>query len=399
MFVAAKRLANVPVSASAVLTAMARDIARAGKNVVPLSMGEPDFDTPFEATRAAYDAALRGETKYPPQSGTLALKEAVQRKFRRENQLSYSLEEIMVANGGTQVIFNAFMASLDPGDEVLIPEPYWISYQNIVKFAQGTPIPVRCRADSGFRLKVEDIEAAITTRTKWLVLNFPNNPTGVACGAEELKAIGALLLRYPSIFVLTDDMYEHMLYDGSFYTIAQIEPALRDRVLTVNGVSKSHAMTGWRVGFCGGPKPMIDAMLNVQGQTTSGICSVAQAAAAAALDGPHTLLAYRRDKYRERRDLVMSMIGQAPGLRCHRPEGAFYIFPNMKRHIGKVTERGTRIENDKDFVMALLNEKQVAAVYGAAYGVDSHFRISYAADIEVLSEGCRRIVEFCNELR
>jgi aspartate aminotransferase len=399
-FVAASRLRDVPVSASAAITALAREIGRKGGQVITLSMGEPDFDTPTRSVEAAHEAALRGETKYPPQSGTAALKDAVQRKFKRDNQLDYALDEIMVANGGTQIIFNACMASLDPGDEVVIPSPYWISYANIVKFASGVPVPVPCRPENRFKPAVEDLDAAITSRTRWLVLNFPNNPSGAALSRADLRAIADLLLRHPKVLVLSDDMYEQILYDGAeFFTIAQVEPALRERVVTVNGLSKSHAMTGWRVGFCGGPKPVIDAMLNVQGQTSSGICSIAQAAAAAALDGPQEHVAERRARFEERRDFLLDMLKDAPALSCHRPEGAFYLFPSMTSHIGKRTRHGSVIRNDRDFAMALLEEKHVATVYGAAYGMEGHFRISYAASKDTLRAGCRRIVEFCDELR
>jgi aspartate aminotransferase len=400
MFNPAARLANVPVSASAALTAMARDIGRQGGRVIPLSLGEPSFDTPAHVVEAAHAAALRGETRYPPQPGTPALKDAIRRKFKRDNRLDYAPDDIMVANGGTQIIFDAFMASLDPGDEVVIPAPYWISYANIVRFAAGTPVAVACREESRFKLNVADLEAAITARTRWLVLNFPNNPTGAACTHDEMREIAALLLRHPRILVLTDDMYEHTLHDGArFCTMAEVEPRLRERVLTVNGVSKAYAMTGWRVGFCGGPAPLIKAMLNVQGQSTGGTCSVAQAAATAALDGPQHVLHEHRETYTRRRDLVMALLADAPGLRFHRPEGAFYLFPSLAEHIGKTTRRGARISDDRDFVLALLEEKHVATVYGAAYGMSPYFRISYAADEAVLREGCRRIAEFCDELR
>jgi aspartate aminotransferase len=399
MFTTATRLDNVPVSASAALTAMAREIRHNGGDVISLSLGEPDFDTPIHAIEAAHAAALRGETRYPPQPGTPELKAAIRRKFQRDNRLDYALDEILVANGGTQIVFDAFMASINPGDEVIVPAPHWISYTNMVRFAGGTPVAVRCPESNRFKVRLEDLEAAITPRTKWLVLNFPNNPTGAACTWDEMRAIADLLLRHPHVYTLTDDMYEHILYDGAkFCTLAEVEPALRDRVLTVNGVSKSYAMTGWRVGFCGGPKPLISAMLNVQGQTTSGICSIAQAAAAAVLDGPQDLLQERCDSYRARRDLVMNLLAEAPGLRCQKPEGAFYAFPSMIAHIGKRTRAGTLIEGDEDFVLALLREKHVATVYGAAYGMNSYFRISYAADVALLKEACQRIVDFCGEM-
>ncbi|MGE0714154.1 MAG: pyridoxal phosphate-dependent aminotransferase [Alphaproteobacteria bacterium] len=382
------------------MTAAAREIARTGADVIPLSMGEPGFATPAHAIQAAHEAALRGETKYPPQPGAPALKDAIARKFRRDNGLDYAADEIMVANGGTQIVFDAFMATLDPGDEVIVPAPYWISYANMVRFAGGVPVSVECRAADRFKPDAEAIAAAIGPRTRWLVLNFPNNPTGAACTRAELEAIAEVLRRHLHVLVLTDDMYEHLLYDDvPFSTLAQVAPDLRERVLTVNGVSKTYAMTGWRVGFCGGPRPLVAAMLNVQGQTTSGICTVAQAAAAAALDGPQDLVAEHRRQYQERRDLVLSMLGQAKGLACHRPEGAFYVFPAMAGHVGRTTPAGTRIGDDRDFVMALLQEKHVATVHGGAYGMPGYFRLSYAADTAAVAEGCARIVEFCNALR
>lgn len=399
VFTASSRVRNTPVSASAALTAQARDIIRRGGDVLMLSMGEPDFDTPSVAIEAAYAAALGGQTKYPPQSGTNELKNEIRAKFARENGLDYDLSEIMVANGATQIVCNAFMATLDPGDEVIVPAPYWISYSNIVRYASGTPVFVKCDMANGFKLDIAALEAAITDRTRWLVLNYPNNPTGALCSKEELAELSALLLRYPYILVLSDDIYEHIIYDDAeFQTIAGVEPRLKNRVLTVNGLSKSHAMTGWRVGYCGGPKPLVDAMLNVQGQTSSGICTIAQAAAAASLNNCGELLEDRRLQYQRRRDLVMTALSGVPGLDFIKPRGAFYLFPNMRQHYGKVTRHGASIESDVEFVMALLNEKRVAAVYGAAYGIDGHFRISFAASEKTLLEGCSRIAEFCHEL-
>jgi len=395
----AARLKDVSISASVVMTMKGRELAAKGIKVISLASGEPDFPTPAHAIEAAHKAALAGDTKYPPQDGTRALKEAVQRKFRRDNNLDYALDEIMVANGGKQCIFNAFMATIDPGDEVVIPSPYWISYADMAKVAGGRPVPVTCPQNNGFKLRPEDLEAAITPRTKWVLLNFPNNPTGAACSRAEMAAIAEVLKKHPHLWVMTDDMYEHLVYDGfEFCTIAEVEPALKERTLTVNGASKTYAMTGWRVGFCGGPKDLIKAMVNMQGQATSGISTISQAAAAAALDGPQDLVAERAAIYKQRRDLVVAMLNEAPGLSCHKPEGAFYVFPNIAGCLGKTSRGGRRIESDTDFALSLLEEKHVAAVQGAAYGMSPYLRISYATDTESLREACARIQEFCREL-
>ncbi|HZF77212.1 MAG TPA: pyridoxal phosphate-dependent aminotransferase [Acetobacteraceae bacterium] len=395
----AARLKDVELAASAVMTGKARELAAKGIKVISLAIGEPDFETPRHAIEAGYKAALAGDTKYPPQEGTKALKEAVARKFRRDNGLDYALDEIMVANGGKQVIMNSLLATLDPGDEVIIPAPYWISYADMSKLATGKPVFVSCPQNNGFKLRPEDLEAAITPKTKWLILNFPNNPTGAACSRAEMQAIAEVLLRHPHVWVMTDDMYEHLTYDGfEFCTIAAVEPRLKDRVLTVNGVSKTYAMTGWRVGFCGGPRELIKAMVNMQSQLTSGISTVSQAAAAAALDGPQDLVAERAAIYRERRDLVVSMLNDAPGIVCHKPEGAFYVFPNIAGVLGRTTKGGRRIATDTDFALALLEEKHVAVVQGSAYGMSPYFRVSYATDTESLREACARIQEFCREL-
>jgi len=392
-------MSEVSVSASVVMTMKARELAAKGIKVISLGTGEPDFPTPPHAIEAAHKAALAGDTKYPPQDGTKELKEAVQRKFKRDNKLDYALDEIMVANGGKQCIYNAFMATVDPGDEVVIPAPYWISYADMAKVAGGKPVLVSCPQNNGFKLRPEDLEAAITPKTKWVMLNFPNNPTGAACSREEMKAIAQVLKKHPHVWVMTDDMYEHLVYDGfEFCTIAEVEPALKERTLTVNGASKTYAMTGWRVGFCGGPKALIKAMVNMQGQATSGISTVSQAAAAAALDGPQDLVRERAEEYRRRRDLVVEMLNQAPGIACHKPEGAFYVFPNIAGCLGKTTKAGKKIATDTDFCMALLEEKYVAAVQGAAYGMSPYMRISYATDMESLREACGRIQEFCREL-
>jgi len=396
----ADRLSDVKVSASAAMTDRARELRAAGVRIISLSSGEPDFPTPPHVVEAAHRAALAGDTKYPPQAGAPALKAAIQRKFRRENGLDYALDEILVCNGGKQVIFNAMMATCNPGDEVVILTPAWISYADLAKVAGAAPVPVACPQNNGFRLRAEDLDAAITARTKWVILNFPNNPTGAACSPAEMAAIAQVLLRHPQVWVLTDDIYEHLLYDDfGFCTIAQVEPRLRDRVLTVNGVSKAYAMTGWRIGYCGGPKPLIEMMNNMQGQGTSGVSTIGQAAAVAALDGPQDLLRERAAIYRARRDLVVDLLNQAPGLACRKPEGAFYVFPNIAGCLGKMTRGGTRIVTDTDFVAALLAEQHVATVQGAAYGLSPYVRVSYATDTETLREGCARIQEFCTALR
>ena len=395
----ASRLANVKVSASVAMTIKARELAAQGVKVVSLTTGEPDFATPRHAIEAAYKAALDGQTKYPPQGGTPALKAAVQRKFKRDNNLDFGMDEILVTNGGKQAIFNAFMATLDPGDEVVIPAPFWVSYADIAKVAGGVPVTVNCPQNNGFKIRPEDLDAAITPRTKWVMLNFPNNPTGAACSREEMKAIAEVLLKHPDVWIMTDDMYEHLVYDGfEFCTIAEVEPRLKDRTLIVNGASKTYAMTGWRVGFCAGPAALIKGMFNMQGQATAGVSTVGQAAAAAALDGPQDLVKERAEEYRRRRDFVVDALNQAPGISCHKPEGAFYVFPNVAGCIGKTTPAGRKIENDTDFAFALLEEGHVAVVQGAAYGMSPYVRISYATDMESLRIACARIQEFCKGL-
>ena len=396
----AKRLSNVSVSASLAMTQKARDLKAQGVKVISLSSGEPDFPTPAHAIEAAHAAALAGDTKYPTVDGTAALRAAIQHKFKRDNNLDYDQSQIIVSGGGKQIIFNAMMATCDPGDEVVIPSPSWISYADIVKFAGGVPVPVSCPQNNGFKLRAEDLEAAITPKTKWLLLNFPNNPTGAACSRAEMKAIAEVLLRHPHVWIMTDDMYEHLIYDGfEFCTIAEVEPRLYERVLTVNGVSKAYAMTGWRLGFCGGPKDLIKAISNVNGQNGGGVTTVAQAAAVAALEGPQDLLAERAAIYKTRRDFVLDRLAEIDGIRCHKPEGAFYIFPNIADLIGKTTKGGKKIESDTDFVLALVAEHHVATVQGAAYGMSPFFRLSYATSMEELAEGCERIATFCNGMK
>jgi aspartate aminotransferase len=399
MIALARRLADVKFSASAAMTAKARDIAATGARVISLAQGEPDFPTPPHAIAAAHQAALDGDTKYPSAAGSLALRQAVQRKFARENHLDYALDEIIVANGGKQIIHSALMATVDPGDEVIILAPYWVSYTDMAKIAGGLPVLIDCPQANAFKLRAAQLDAAITPRTKWLLLNSPNNPTGAAYDRTEMQAIADVLLRHPGVMVLSDDMYEHLIYDGfAFCTIAEVQPRLKDRVLTVNGVSKTYAMTGWRVGYAGGPRALIDGMVNVQSQATIGVSTISQAAAVAALNGPQDMLAERAAIYRERRDLMYALLAEAPGLVCHKPEGAFYLYPNIAACLGKTTEGGRTIENDTDFALALLEEKYVAVVQGAAYGMSPYIRISYATDTDSLREAGARLIAFCQGL-
>jgi len=400
MFEPAERLKSVKVSASAAMTRKVRELRAQGVKIVGLSSGEPDFMSPKHAIEAAYKAALAGDTKYPPQDGTLALKKAVQKKFKRDNNLEYALDEIMVSNGSKQIMYNATMASVNPGDEVIIPSPGWISYADQVKLAGGVPVAVSCPENNHFHLRAPDLEAAITPSTKWVVLNFPNNPTGAVCTRAEMRDIADVLLKHPQVLIMSDEIYEHLRYDGvEFCSIAEVEPKLKERTLTVNGASKAYAMTGWRVGYAGGPKTMITAMMNMQGQGTAGVSTIGQAAVLAALEGPQDLIQSHRDDYQNRRNLVVGWLNEAKGITCHKPEGAFYVFPNIAGCIGKTTPQGKKLATDTDFVTALLEERHVATVQGTAYGMSPYFRISYATDLESLREGCKRIQEFCADLR
>jgi len=400
MFEPAERLKNVKVSASAAMTRKVRELRAQGVKIVGLSSGEPDFKSPPNAIEAAHQAALAGDTKYPPQDGQLALKQAVQKKFKRDNGLDYALDEIMVSNGSKQIMFGATMASVNPGDEVIVPSPGWISYADQIKLCGGVPVHVSCPENNHFKLRAEDLEAAITPRTKWVVLNFPNNPTGAVCTREELRQLTEVLLKHPKVLIMSDEIYEHLVYDGvKAHSIAEVEPKLKERTLTVNGASKAYAMTGWRVGYAGGPKAMIQAMMNMQGQATAGVSTIGQAAVTAALEGPQDLIQSHRDDYQNRRNLVVGWLREAKGITCHKPEGAFYVFPNIAGCIGKTTPAGRRLETDTDFVTALLEERHVATVQGTAYGMSPYFRISYATDLESLREGCKRIQEFCADLR
>jgi aspartate aminotransferase len=396
---AAKRVGRVSTSPSAMASQRARELRAAGQDVIALSSGEPDFPSPPHVVEAA-DAAMRaGQTKYTTMSGTAELKAAIVEKFRRENGLACAIDEIMVSAGAKQVIFNAIMATVDAGDEVIIPAPFWIAYEQIVEFAGGTPRVVRCGEESGFRIDAATLERHITPATKWLVLNSPSNPSGAVYSSQDLAALAEVLLRHPHVWVLTDDIYEHIVFDGRrAATIAAVEPGLKDRVLTVNGVSKTYAMTGFRIGYGAGPKALLQEMLKVQSQSTSGPSSVGQAAAVAALTGPQHFVAERAAAFQERRDLVVSMLNQTRGITCRSPEGAFYVYPSCAGLIGKRTPDGKVIETDRDFVMHLMDAHGVATVHGEAYGLSPHFRISIAASLEDIRRGCERIQRAANDL-
>lgn len=393
-------LSRVKPSATIVMTQKARDLKASGVDVISLSVGEPDFDTPEHIKQAAIDAIHRNETRYPPVSGIVPLREAIVRKFKRENGLDYKVSQTIVGTGGKQVLYNAFLATLNPGDEVVIPRPYWVSYPEMVGLCGGTPVFADADMANGFKLQPEELDRVLTPKTKWIVLNSPSNPSGAAYSRAEMKALTDVLLRYPDVHILTDDIYEHLTYgDFQFVTPAQVEPQLVERTLTMNGVSKGYAMTGWRIGYAAGPEKLIKAMDFVQGQQTSGASTIAQWAAVAALDGPQDHLAKFRAAFQGRRDLVVSMLNQTNGLTCPTPEGAFYVYPSCAALIGKKTEGGKTIETDEDFVMELLQAEGVAAVHGSAFGLGPNLRISYATSNAVLEEACRRIQRFCGSLR
>jgi aspartate aminotransferase len=388
----AQRLGRIKPSATLAVSTMARELKAQGHDVIGLGAGEPDFETPDHIKEAAKAAMDRGETRYTAVAGTPKLRQAICGKFKRDNGLDYTPEQVTVGCGGKQTIYNALMATLDPGDEVIIPAPYWVSYPDIALLAESTPVIVDCPAEADFKLKPEDLERAITAKSKWLILNSPSNPTGAAYTGAEMKAITDVLLRHPQVWVLTDDIYEHIVYDGfEFVTPAQVEPALIGRTLTINGVSKAYCMTGWRVGYAAGPAELIKAMNKVQSQSTTHTSSISQAAAAAALTGPQGFIAANNAVFKERRDLVVALLNQASGLVCPTPEGAFYVYPSCRELIGKSTPGGKRIATDEDIVAYFLEEQGVAAVPGTAFGFSPHFRVSYATSTELLEEACHRI--------
>ncbi|MCC7319421.1 MAG: pyridoxal phosphate-dependent aminotransferase [Rubellimicrobium sp.] len=393
-------LARIRPSPTVAITGRALDLRAEGRDIIALSAGEPDFDTPAHIRAAAVAAIEAGRTRYTPVDGIPELKRAVAAKFARENALAYDPAEISIGSGGKQVIFNALLATLDPGDEVLIPAPYWVSYPDIVRLAGATPVILPSSAGTGFRITPEALEAAITPRTKWLILNSPSNPSGAAYDHDRIAALAQVLLRHPQVWVMADDIYEHLIFDGlAFATPAAVEPRLKERTLIVNGVSKAYAMTGWRLGYGAGPAHLIRAMAVIQSQSTSNPSSISQWAALAALEGPQDFLPGFRAAFQRRRDLVVAMLNAAPGITCPVPQGAFYVYPDISALIGRTSPAGRRIATDEDFAAALLDETGVAVVFGAAFGLSPNFRISYAAADATLIDACTRIAEFCAALR
>lgn len=390
----AARLQRIKPSPSSMAGQHARMLRAQGRDIVGLTSGEPDFDTPAHIREAAYRAMNDGQTRYTDVGGTAALREAIRAKFARENGLDYGQDEIIVSTGAKQIIFNAIMATVDTGDEVIVPAPYWVSYPDITLLANGTPVIVDTRAENGFRLQAEELERAITPKTRWLILNGPNNPSGANFTQADLQALADVLRKHPHVWILTDDIYEHLLYDGRrFYTLAQVAPDLKDRTLTLNGVSKAYAMTGWRIGYAGAPAALIKAMIKLQSQSTSNPSSVSQAAALAALTGPQDFVTQSRDRFQARRDRIVQALNAIDGIDCASPEGAFYVFPKCADLYGLTLPDGGKLQNSEQWVLHLLNAQNLAVLQGSAYGVDTHFRISFAASDAVLEEGCRRIAQ------
>ncbi|MCG8490704.1 MAG: pyridoxal phosphate-dependent aminotransferase [Sneathiellales bacterium] len=399
MSIIAESLGRIKPSPTIAVTTKAAELRAAGRDVIGLGAGEPDFDTPENIKTAAKTAIDEGKTKYTAVDGIPELKQAICDKFKRENGLDYEPSQVTVASGGKQIIYNAMVATLNPGDEVIIPTPYWVSYPDMVLLGGGEPVFVPTTGENGFKMQAEDLEAAITPKTKWLIFNSPSNPSGAGYTAAELKKLTEVLARHPHVWILTDDMYEHLVYDDfKFATPAEVEPSLYDRTLTMNGVSKAYSMTGWRIGYAAGPQELIKAMAKVQSQSTSNPCSISQYASVEALNGPQDFLATRAKAFEERRDLVVSMLNQANGISCPKPEGAFYVYPSVEGCIGKKTPEGKVIENDLDFVSALLEAEGVAVVHGDAFGLSPYFRASYATSTEALKEACERIQKFCASL-
>ncbi|MBU6298218.1 MAG: pyridoxal phosphate-dependent aminotransferase [Alphaproteobacteria bacterium] len=393
-------LDRIKPSPTIAVTQKARELKAAGRDVIGLGAGEPDFDTPDNIKEAAIAAIRRGETKYTAVEGIPELRKAITGKFKRENDLDYTSSQTFVAAGGKAIIYNAMMATLNPGDEVICVAPYWVSYPDIVLLGGGKPVIVETKIEDGFRLTPTALSRAITRRTKWLIFNQPSNPTGACYTREQLKALTDVLLKYPHVWVLTDDMYEHLVYGGfKFWTVAQVEPKLKDRTLTMNGVSKAYAMTGWRIGYCAGPEPLIKAMAKLQSQSVSNATSISQWASVEALNGTQGFIAERQKAFEERRDLVVSMLNQAQGIECPTPEGAFYVYPSIRKLIGRKAPSGKAIKTDEDFAGELLEAEGVAVVHGAAFGLSPFFRISYATSNKLLEDACARIQRFCGSLR
>jgi aspartate aminotransferase len=393
-------LDRIKPSPTIAVTQKARDLKAAGRDVIGLGAGEPDFDTPDNIKDAAIAAIRRGETKYTAVEGIPELRAAVAKKFKRENNLDYSPAQTFVAPGGKAIVFNALLATLNPGDEVICVAPYWVSYPDIVLLGGGKPVIVEARMEDGFRLTPQALEAVITPKTKWLIFNQPSNPTGACYTRAQLKALTDVLVKHPQVWVLTDDMYEHLVYGGfEFSTIAEVEPRLYERTLTMNGVSKAYSMTGWRIGYCGAPEPLIKAMAKLQSQSASNASSISQWASVEALNGPQDFIPRFQKLFEERRDLVVSMLNQASGIECPKPEGAFYVYPTIRKLVGKAAPSGKLIATDEDFASELLEAEGVAVVQGAAFGMSPFFRISYATSTKVLEEACTRIQRFCASLR
>ena len=395
----AERMSLIKPSPTMAVTKMAAEMKAAGKDIIGLGAGEPDFDTPDHIKNAAIEAIKNGETKYTAVDGTPALKKAIAKKFYKDNSIKYNIDEIIVSVGGKQVLYNALMSSINPGDEVIIPSPFWVSYPDMVSLAGGVPIIVEGKEKNNFKIQPEDIRDKISTKTKWIIINSPSNPTGSSYSKEELRDIGNLLLEYENIFVMSDDIYEKIIYDDfKFFSLAEVVPELKDRILTVNGVSKAYAMTGWRIGYAGGPKHLITAMSKLQSQSTSNPSSISQAAALAALEGPEEFLLERNERFKNRRDMVVKMLNECNGLSCIKPSGAFYVYPSCSGIIGKSSKEGKLIENSIDFSAYLLESVGVAVVPGSAFGADPFFRISYATSDSILEEACNRIKKACEQL-
>ncbi|MTH58093.1 pyridoxal phosphate-dependent aminotransferase [Paracoccus litorisediminis] len=400
MSLLSQTLARVKPSPTIAITGRARELAAEGRDIISLSAGEPDFDTPEHIREAGKAAIDQGHTRYTAVDGIPELKRAICDKFRRENGLDYTPAQITVGTGGKQILYNALMATLNPGDEVIIPAPYWVSYPDMVLLAGGTPVVIEGAMENGYRITPEQLEAAITPKTKWLILNSPSNPTGAGYAETHMRGLTDVLMRHPHVWVLTDDIYEHLVFDDfKFVTPAQVEPGLKDRTLTMNGVSKSYAMTGWRIGYGAGPVELIKAMGKLQSQSTSNPTSISQYAALAALEGPQDYLETSRAVFQRRRDLVVAGLNACPGITCPVPEGAFYVYPSIRDLIGKTSAGGTLIADDEAFATALLDETGVAVVFGAAFGLSPHYRISYATSDEVLTDACDRIRRFCEGLK
>ena len=395
----AERTSRIETSPSSVATQRARELELQGHNIIALTQGQPDFPTPDNVIEAAISAMRHGETTYTPVGGTPELKEAIRQKFKRENGVDYTHEQIIASNGAKQTIYNAIMATVEAGDEVIIAAPFWGSYAEMVKYVGGTPILVECRQENGFKLQPEELERSLSSRTRWLMLNSPNNPSGSLYTGEEYKALADVLNDYPKCMLISDDIYEHIRFDGiGFVSPAQVDPRLYERTLTVNGVSKAYAMTGWRIGYAGGPPDLVNVMHKLQNQSTGNPNSIAQAAAIEALTGPQDIIRKRAETFQERRDFMLDRLNNCPGLTCLKPDGAFYLYPSCGNYVGKVSPAGRKIDNDQDFVICLLEEFGVGAVHGKAYGLSPHFRLSFAASMNDLQEACQRIQTACQAI-